>query len=302
MKQERAGLYSYKGRPGGNNHEGDKYTFLSRTSKVLCYNCNTHRLGRTMQDATSILLQLATGKISLLSKLERIALLKYFRRMGYLVDILTSNYQLTEEQRRRREHAENAYYRRNPPVYDARQRYLWLREAMHPADSERWPMPLDGVPSSSSPGPDHGQPRVYIGRHRGYLGADFPVDNSKHFTPEHDDMGKRFYYVIGELAVAIIWGLPLGDETIPPTHLIPDSYLELLADDEVIAWPPLKPVTYYDFFMLHNPPVEGQLDYYALANAMQQPRQRAEIINAMEIQLGLVAGSTCDELLPERAR
>lgn len=292
MRAARLKLYDYLRDP---DPKDDPYTLLSRTSALLCDVCNTHRLGPTMADATAVLVSLATGKTSGITYRQKIALRKYFQRIGYLVDIQSSDYDLTERQRNKPEFKEVAHLRVNPPVYGSHDRYDWLVRNMASQALCRYPMRLNKSPSRDPSGIDWGEPVVWIGRHRGYLGAIVPVEVSKHFLII-DGLarfsGKRFYYVVGQLAVVVHFGVPLGTVTFPPTLAIPDCYVQLSDDLSSVPWPPKRDVDYWDFFGLFNPTVEpGEISHRLLGEVMlNNPDIRRGQVNHAAERLGIRPG------------
>jgi hypothetical protein len=196
---------------------------LSITSPILCEACN-NQLGDSMRKAYGPLERLARTKGLAgrdLSPMEVEIFLRYFERLGFLIDRLTSNDEVPEGHLSRPEHQRNVRWRHRPPVYGRERRMSWMA----------------GVPGIV--------PSVFIGRHIGVLGLPpfCNVASRLLLTADGPQLSKIFQIVFRGLAVALFIG---SDRPVAP----PASFVMLRPREK--ARTPSHPVTYADHFSLYN--------------------------------------------------
>jgi hypothetical protein len=202
---------------------------LSSVSVCLCENCNNVRFHAMMGRAQPLIVQLARGQKRSLSTEDIDDLLRYFERLGFLVDALSSNYELTDEYRASPHFEAHAHWHGVEPVYSLIQRKVWLEGA-----------------------PDAVRPRIYLGRHLGVLGLN-PETNLNRQTIRDPAQSERryggtrqFHICIGQLAVHI----RMGDDGV---EFAPSNSYVRLALPGPLAWPPApRNVDYDDFFALYE--------------------------------------------------
>lgn len=234
---------------------------LSAVSVCLCQDCNTSRFSAMMSRAQPVLVQLAEGQKRLITPAEVDDLLMYFERLGFLVDVLSSNYRLTDEYRATPHFAPHARWHEFPPVYSLLQRKAWL---------------------AGEPGAE--RPRVYVGRHAGVLGLnpETNVNRQPMFRPAAEDGtaagwvggGRQFHIVIGQLAVHIRMGEEVEDRV--PS----EAFVQLVAKEDPISWPAARNVDYDDVFRLFDqdpPTVHQRLIFrHPIHRILEEDRRRRQ--------------------------
>ena len=197
---------------------------LFTTYKCLCSECNTNRFSTMMSDATPLLFGLARGHTSELSATDQSVLLRYFERLALLIDVVTSNQDITDEVRATPEFQRNAAFRRQAPAYSAKERRAWLLQR------------------SNSP-----KPSVFIGRHMGILGLELKcsVDHASFGTFASLKRAGRFHLVLGQLAIDLHWPIVF------PEGKPGAVYHHLTHSKTPIVWPPIQDVSYLDFYLTH---------------------------------------------------
>jgi hypothetical protein len=201
--------------------------------KLLCAKCNIERLSGLMNDSLPYLKDLSAGNpIALLPGAAELTK-RYFERILLIVDVCTSNEQLTSKHKRSREHQLTAGLRQRPAIMDFVQRREWLMGG-----------PLTGI-------------SVYIGHHTGVLGLN-PDVNITYGTVANGGVmrpTKRIQMVIKELAVC----LDIGRPDSPPSSFV--------SIDSITKWPIDPKVSYDDYFSLRHQDQNAQMLRYALLNA-----------------------------------
>jgi hypothetical protein len=196
---------------------------ISITSRLLCEECN-HSFHGVMSRVLDPLPKLIHGNARNLTAENVSDLRRYFERIAYIVDVHTSNHQVSEAYRARPEHARNAPWRTSGPLYSLAERRDW--HIHRPIAS----------------------PEVYIGRHRGVLGINPMADTGQGPVFGPDGLSpsyKTFQVVIGQLAVVLRMG--------SNNPRIPSSAYRLLGSDP-LNWPPVPDVDYEDYFALCEQP------------------------------------------------
>jgi hypothetical protein len=184
---------------------------------LLCEQCNTRRLTRTMDLSLPTLKSMCAGELTELDDTSREVLRRYIERIGLIVDVCTSNEQLAELPSTVAAKYLKRWDRAAPPVIDFERRSAWLKGG--------------AVPEIT----------VYIGHHTGVLGLN-PECNVAHFRFRDQQQrivgyAKRFSCVIHKLAVCVDIGMPFRD--------LPASLYDL---PSLKAFPTTTAVTYDDYY------------------------------------------------------
>ncbi len=220
---------------------------------VACAECNNERLAPTMNASLESLTRLIRGEPHSITSLDRTMLSRYWQRVGLIIDVMTSNYQITEKYKTTNaaEYQRSEEYRQAPPRYSEALRRAWLAGG--------------SVPDM----------RVCIGYHSGVLGLD-PYTNIVH---GQDQWGptKRFLITIGKLSACI----SMGTFDRP----VPESLRDLAIDNQDWDWPGKVPVSYKDFWGLFQQTPE----FKALIQLMRDSERRQKI-EEFSKQMGSFAG------------
>ncbi len=263
----------YRWKSAGNTHFGPVLAqgggpIISVTAKAACRDCNTGFLKRELDEALEPLMSLIEGKSHQIAAQERAALFRYWERVGLIVDVLTSNYQITATYASGDEYKVSKEGRQAPPIYSDRQRKEW-----------------------KAPGGKLLDMHIYIGFHDGFLGLNPFTNPASERVMWAESQGgitvekrltleKRFLMTIGKLSVCVWMGKnhfhvpillrpPVGYA--PP---IPTSFRDLAAvANQNWDWPgAVPPVSYVDFFGLY-----GQTPDVKLAiQRLRDPKFRQE--------------------------
>jgi len=189
---------------------------------LACGNCNSGPLANEMEKSLEPLKRLIEGQSPGISPKDRDALSRYWERVGLIVDVMTSNYQITEEYKAGREYQLSKEHRQAPPLYSDAQRKVWLQ------------------------GGKVSDMKIYIGFHHGVLGLNpyigFAPRLAEPATQGPTAIEKRFLLVIGKLAVCVWMGEPSLD--------VAPSWCDLASADQ--DWPRTVAVSYQTFFGLFN--------------------------------------------------
>lgn len=94
--------------------------------KLLCKECNSARLGPGMEAALPMLLSLCNGKEAVINDAARKHLLRYFERLGLIVDVHASSEQVAERRKQSGEYLQNAAFRTGSAYYSQDERSEWL--------------------------------------------------------------------------------------------------------------------------------------------------------------------------------
>lgn len=191
--------------------------------KLLCAKCNNQRLSGMMNDSLPYLKDLSSGN-PIAFQTEGIRSVKrYFERIALIMDVCTSNEQLTRKHQESREYQLAAGRRKEPAIITFVQRQAWLAGG-----------PL--VDTS-----------IYMGHHVGILGLnpDVNIASSKVFRDGINGRAlypvKRISMVVKELAICVEIGT--GQ---------PDLPCSLTSIDNLTNWPMHQKVTYDDYFSLRG--------------------------------------------------
>lgn len=196
---------------------------ISAVSRCLCEDCNTVKFSAMMGRVQPVLADLALGRKFVLQPPELADMLKYFERLGFLVDALSSNYGLTDEYRRSSHFMPHAHWHQYAPVYSLQQRRAWLSGEETVA-----------------------RPSLFIGRHLGVLGLN-PITGGNaqgSVATPNSNVGRQFHMVIGELT----FHLRMGEDSSP--RFPSAAFIELATADSPLEWPPSRDVDYADFYAL----------------------------------------------------
>lgn len=220
---------------------------LSFTSEILCETCNGS-FSVVMNDVLEPLIDLFQRNRAIVFATESTSLLRYFERLAFLVDLVTSNHEVDLCYAVRPEHRRNLRWRSQEPVFCHAERKAWF---------ERRP----GWRGTRSP-------RVYLGLHRGKLGLRPQVDTgqSSAFDTPHS---KNFQIAIHGLVVVLRMGEPTVRE---PSKL----FVQLRAEKPALF--PSKGVDYEDYFALLNQPSGHE----ELRRALRVPEYRLAYESQMQ--------------------
>lgn len=201
---------------------------LFTTYACLCSTCNTDRLSRMMEAATPLVVGLARGTVTKLTPADQEVLLRYFERLAYLVEVVTSNFQLTPEDAASPHLRRNEGFRTFPSAYSPEERRSWL---------------LNGA--------DERTPRVFLGRHMGVLGLELECSVGHLAILVREPIPAfvripRFHLVIGQLAIELRMSTASMDSEAPP-----DCYWQLSRGSGEANWPAARNVGYADFWSTH---------------------------------------------------
>lgn len=206
--------------------------FLSSVSKCLCSECNNVRFHSMMGRAQPVIAALAKGQKTSISPQEGDDLVFYFERLGILVDVLSSNYQLSDAHKESKHFAPHASWHLLPPVYTLDERKAWVTRK-----------------------PIVERPRVFVGRHRGVLGLNPEANCTRQATLKAGDapievVGRQYQVCIGQLAVEIRMGVEVGRQ------MPSDAFVQLRPSAAPLNWPAARDVGYDDFLALfaQDPP------------------------------------------------
>jgi hypothetical protein len=170
---------------------------LRQTSRCLCKGCNEGCSSVAIERALPVLVPLARGDIALLNADESSRFHRYWERVALLMDVLRSNFDLTEAQAQSKWQRHNKPHRVDPPLISHQHRNDWRDGGSIPFF------------------------RVSVGRHTGILGLAEAVDQTSiridlsHETSRRPLAGKVVavalckIVVIAELGVNP-WPLPLS--------------------------------------------------------------------------------------------
>jgi hypothetical protein len=212
--------------------------------QLLCSECNSTRFSQFTTGSLPALTSMATGAAIPDMQVYAVALRKYFDRMGYILDVCSSNFDLAALDSFRRHLIEQKFGRRRPPVLSSIDRLRFAQELT--------PEPLI---------------RVYLGNHPGVLGlfVFFSITHFRESLLENDDptdmiVGKRMTFVLRNLAVC----LEVGNQSVSLARPAPSFHL--LSDLE--SWPPAGPhATYEDVLGLPEQDLETRAERYRWANS-----------------------------------
>ena len=198
-------------------------SILDAACHCLCRECNTDRFSAPMAQGQEIVRDLATGARVSIATDEHASLVWYFERLGFLVDVLSSNFELQDEYRNSRHFQPHAAWRLAPPAFSVVDRKSWLdgKDCQHPA--------------------------IFLGRHMGELGRDPETTVNQAFTTGNEatvTACRRFHMVIGRLAIE----LQMGDQH--EQYVPSDAYVSFASPPHTQHWPPSRDVDYDDFFAL----------------------------------------------------
>jgi hypothetical protein len=202
----------------------------SITAPVLCGTCNNKTLGNSMKASQEPIWDLSQGRRRTFAIEELQSILRYWQRIGFIVDVMTSDHQLSDTYKTTAEYERSEPHRRSPPLYSEAEREQWLHHGHAPSF------------------------RLYLGHHLGVLGVNpatliAPVHRlERGVTPiSLRVVGKRFVIALGQLVACLEMGMP----SVRP---IPQS-MALLPNERTSdwTWPPAQSVTYREFFGLADP-------------------------------------------------
>ena len=203
--------------------------FLSSVSKCLCATCNNDAFHAMMGRVQPVIFKLAKGQKKWIEPGEIDDLLVYFERLGFLVDVLSSNYELTDEYRNSPHFEPHAHWHQHPPVFTLAERSAWVRKE---SGSVR--------------------PRVFAGRHLGVLGINPETNMSR--LPSLDSLAtggdfsqvRQFHMCIGQLAIHIRMGVDVSEVDLG------NAYAKLAPISTAMRWPAaMRDVDYDDFLRLY---------------------------------------------------
>jgi hypothetical protein len=221
---------------------------VSLSPPVACNTCNSEDLSGDMKSSLEPMWRLVKGESHAIGQPERRSLTRYWERIGLIVDVMTSDFQIDAEYRATDEYARSEEHRQAPPLFSQEERKRWTA------------------------GEKLRRARIYFGDHRGVLGINpqtliaptYTFDSRGRATTSD---GKRFLIVLGRLAVCVRLG-------VDPRTSITGSMREL--SDETVdgSWPNSREVTYGDFFGLAKQDTNVRHMTWCMANA--QIRKRVE--------------------------
>jgi hypothetical protein len=180
---------------------------------LLCGACNSGRLGLVMQSSLPLLESLCEGQKTVLTDHDRVILRRYCERFAAIVDVCTSNEQVSDMTPQQAASFQVQLQHQKPAITTFGSRNAWL-DGAH----------LEAV-------------TTYIGHHQGLLGLN-PDLNVTH-QPDFDGSWKRITFVVKHLAVCIDVG--------KPDISVPSSFHVLSA---ATSFPTLPPATYDDYLAL----------------------------------------------------
>jgi hypothetical protein len=194
---------------------------------LLCAKCNNERLTELMKTSLPPLLLLIHGGCACISMTDGAVLLRYFERVAMIVDVATSNHQVTARHRVSSEFYRTDTNRVAAPVISQEGRTKWLRGACLP------------------------EVKVFVGNHEGVLGLnpDMCITHRRIREQEGGPVlwyAKRISIVIGKLAICI--DVNIGATAVPP------SFLPL--GSTKITWPPDAQADYQDYLSLRDQDAE----------------------------------------------
>jgi hypothetical protein len=212
--------------------------------RLLCDTCNTKRLSELMNTSLPILLALIRGECGGLSATDASVVLRYFERIALIVDVVTSDHEMSEKHLASTEFIRTDTNRVTGPVISQEARSNWLHGASPPDVS------------------------VFIGNHEGVMGLnpDMCITHLRfRDSPRGEILGnvKRVSIVIGKLAVCIDLKMPSDG--------IPGSFVALRSVD--FAWPPPNEASYEDYLSLRYQDAEVR----QFLAALSQSEKRVEI-------------------------
>jgi hypothetical protein len=175
-----------------------------------------------MDASLPLLKDMSQGKSISPTALDILKLKRYFERIALIVDVCTSNEQISEDRRQKPEYQQAVRYRQEPPILSFAERVAWL----------------NGAPLQDS--------FVSLGSHDGVLGLnpDFTITYYLRVCKGDTKPVRRVKRV--SLAINnIIACLEVGakDDDMPPS---------LRPIDEVSSWPIVPTVSYDDYFSLRT--------------------------------------------------
>jgi hypothetical protein len=169
-------------------------SILNVTAKAACGNCNKGFLRRELEAAKEPLMGLIEGTPHQNTPEDRGALARYWERVGLIVDVITSNYQITAAYESGKEFKVSKEHRQTPPLYSDRQHKEWRGGGklldMH----------------------------IYVGFHDGILGINPSTSIAHPRVVEREEVReggavekrltfeKRFLMTIGKLSVCVWMG------------------------------------------------------------------------------------------------
>jgi hypothetical protein len=206
------------------SHAKGSSPIVSISPPVACMTCNNEVLSGDMNSSLEPLWRLVNGESHAIAWTERRLLTRYWERVGLIVDVMTSDFQIDAEYRATEEYARSERHRQAAPLFSQEQRTRWTRG--------------EALPST----------RIYFGDHRGVLGIDpqtliaptYGFDRRGRATTA---TGKRFLIAIGRLAVCVRLGVDARTS-------MTESMRELSDESADWCWPSSFEVTYGDFFGL----------------------------------------------------
>ena len=219
---------------------------LSAVSVCLCRCCNVG-FSEMMGAAQPLIFALATGTIQLLDTIQKRVLLRYFERLGYIVDVLGSDFEMTEAFKHSR-HNKSGHWRQWPPVRSPADRLAWLR-------GER-----SGL-----------EPRVFIGRHIGVLGLNPETSANAYGDGTGNAVQRRFHTAIGQLAIE----LQIGEEI--ELYKPADSFVQITYEPGHLPWPPARNVSYGDFYALYEREGAVQQNLHFLSHPLRRMAWEAHV-------------------------
>jgi hypothetical protein len=180
---------------------------------LLCGACNSGPLGLVMQHSLPLLERLCESQKTDLVDDDRVNLRRYCERFAAIVDVCTSNEQVSDMTPQQAASFQVQLQHQKPAITTFGSRKVWL----------------DGAPLQMV--------TTYVGHHQGLLGLN-PDLNVTH-QPDFDGTWKRITFVVKHLAVCIDVG--------KPNISVPPSFHVLSA---ATSFPTLPAVTYDDYLAL----------------------------------------------------
>ena len=190
---------------------------------VLCGTCNKERLSGLMSSSLPYLKAITSGQSLTFTPEIILALRRYFERMALIVDVMTSNEQLTDKQKQSKEHIRSARFRDKPSVITFDERKAWLNGARLP------------------------QLKVLLGHHLGVMGL------NPEFNPT---IGQVLVAVVNGIPISrtvkrisiMIRALTVVLDIDCPMDRVP-SIFEI---EQISAWPTMPKVTYDQYLTLRH--------------------------------------------------
>lgn len=197
---------------------------LSIAPRLACHACNHGPLSREAAAAIEPVWRAIVGESHDMTVAEQVTVQRYLERVGIIVDVMTSDHQLCEEQRKKKDYLRSANHLVSATILIAEQRAAWTA------------------------GASLNQIQVAIGHHAGVLGVNPQTLNAPllEFEPAQRSLNmasQRFLTVIGHLAVCV----QIGSDPRPLPHC-----MRLLSEQADLCWPPARAVTYADFYSMAN--------------------------------------------------